>query len=258
MRTLTVGSGPPLVLLHGFAMRPETYLPLAELLAAQVQVVIPAIFELPGAWRYDRALASLAMTLDDLDLGPASLLGHSFGGGLELGYAAARPDVVVECVFADTLGVADRFHLAGEALRHPLGLRHMATPPAIDAFARSAAHQGRQLVDAAWWGFISDRNADIERVTAAGIPCHVLWASRDSLLPRTDGEEFARRLHASFDVAAAPEVDHDWMFDDPELFMAHLESLHLRALDATRAYRAQHGTTTGKGGGGHRGGQRDR
>ena len=49
LRCVSVGDGPSLVLLHGYAMQPETYLPLARLLADRVRVVIPAIFALPAA-----------------------------------------------------------------------------------------------------------------------------------------------------------------------------------------------------------------
>jgi pimeloyl-ACP methyl ester carboxylesterase len=165
---ICVGHGPPLVLLHGFAMQPRTYLPLARILADRVRVVIPAIFALPGRWTFGHALDCLEATLDDLGLERVSLLGHSFGGGLELGPA--------------------------------------------------------------WWGFSSNRGSDIDRVVAAGIPCHVLWANHDTLLARSDGEEFARRLHATFTVASDGGVDHDWMFDDPHLFAEHLERLGLKAL----------------------------
>ena len=50
------------------------------------------------------------------------------------------------------------------------------------------------------------------------------------------GETFDR-LHATFTVAKRPPgyrpIDHDWMFDDPELFAQHLSDLGLRALPAT-------------------------
>ena len=92
---------------------------------------------------------------------------------------------------------------------------------------------------AAWWGFTSDRTDDIEAIVAAGIPCHVLWAARDSILLRSDGQAFARDLHATFTVAKAPpgygHIDHDWMFDDPELFAEHLEQLGLRVLSRSAA-----------------------
>src|SRR5438132_12624628 len=99
LRCFSLRARPPLVLLHGFAMQPETYLPLARLLADRARVVIPAIFALPGRWTFERALGCLEATLDERGLDRVSLLGHSFGGGLELGLAARQPDRVVECVF---------------------------------------------------------------------------------------------------------------------------------------------------------------
>jgi pimeloyl-ACP methyl ester carboxylesterase len=225
-----VGKGHPLVLLHGFGMQPRTYLPLARLLADRARIVIPAIFDVPGQWTFAHALACLEATLDSLGLEQVSLLGHSFGGGLELGLAASQPQRIVECVFGDTLGVKERFGLAEEALRQPWGILTMATPPAAAAFLQSVLAHPQQLVRAAWWGFASDREPDIERITAAEIPCHVLWANHDTLLARSDGQEFASRLHASFTVASGPTVTHDWMFDAPDLFAQHLARLGLRAL----------------------------
>jgi pimeloyl-ACP methyl ester carboxylesterase len=229
MRTLVVGDGRPLVLLHGYAMRPETYLPLARLLADRVRVVIPAIFELPGGWRYSKALTRLEETLDFFSLDRYSLLGHSFGGALELGLAASRPDQVRECVFGDTLGLHSRFSLATEASHHPVRILEMASRPAIRAFGWSWSHHPVDMVEAALWGFASDREPEIAKICELGIPCHVMWASRDSLLPRRSGQEFARKLGATFTVAAGPRIDHDWMFDDPELFAAQVSKLGLEA-----------------------------
>lgn len=224
---LTVGEGRPLVVFHGFGMHPRTYLPLACTLANRARVVIPAFFALPGVWNFGRALDALTATLDDFELERVSLLGHSFGGGLELGFAARHPDRVVECVFADTLGVRDRFQLADEALRNPLGVLAMATFPAAAAFLESLVTHPIRLATAGLWAFVTDRRPDIVRIVTEEIPCHVLWANRDSLISRADGEEFARCLNATFTIAADPVVDHDWMFDDPKLFAAHLEKLDL-------------------------------
>jgi pimeloyl-ACP methyl ester carboxylesterase len=234
LRCVTVGEGRPLVLLHGYAMQPETYLPLARRLADRVRVVIPAIFALPERWSFAHALECLELTIDDQGIDRASLLGHSFGGGLELAYAARHPDRVVECIFSDTLADRREFRLAQEALRNPPRLLGMASVPAAEAFFKSFVTHPVQLVRAAWWGFTSDRTDDIDSIVRAGIPCHVLWAERDSILLRSDGERFARRLDATFNVAKRPpgygRIDHDWMFDDAELFEAHLEELNLQVL----------------------------
>ena len=227
LRYLSVGDGRPLVLLHGYAMKPETYLPLARLLAPKIRVVIPAIFELGGHWSFEGAVDRVFATLDSLGIERYSLLGHSFGGGIELCLATRAPNRVVECVFGDTLGCKEKFGLAAEALRHPARILAMASPASATAFFESMLGHPAQMVEAALWGFGSDREPYIEQIAIGRAPCHVLWASRDSLLNRSDGQEFARRLHATFTVASGAKVDHDWMFDDPELFAYHLKQLQL-------------------------------
>ncbi len=182
-----MGQGPTLLLLHGFAMQPRTYLPLARILADQARVVIPAIFALPERWTFDHALDCIEATVDHLGLGRLSILGHSFGGGLELGLAARRPEQVIECVFADTLGVRERFGLAEERLSS--SVLAMATVPAATAFLESLLTHPRQLGMAALWGFVSDREPDIKRVVEAQIPCHVLWANHDTRSWRAPTDE---------------------------------------------------------------------
>ena len=100
------------------------------------------------------------------------------------------------------------------------------------------AEQAVQVARAALWAFASDRSPEIEACLASQIPCHVLWAESDTILSRADGRAFAERLHATFTVAnrpaGYPRIDHDWMFDDPELFVEHLEALGLVALRVSR------------------------
>jgi pimeloyl-ACP methyl ester carboxylesterase len=230
-----MGEGPPVVLLHGYAMRPDTYGGLADLLARRCRVVVPDLFAFRGPWRYPAVLDAFTAALGGLGLDRATLIGHSFGGGIELGFAARDPGRVVELVFSDTLAVSHQWGLADEALRHPWGLLWLATPTAASAFGRSWMAHPRQLVEAGWWGFTSDRDGEAEACGRAGVAAHVLWANRDSILARSDGERFARELHASFTVASAPDgrpIDHDWMFQQPELFFSHLEKLKLNALTA--------------------------
>lgn len=229
-----VGNGDPIVLLHGFAMTPRTYLRTAEMLAERMtRVVIPDLFAVHGRWKYEKVLQSFCAALDDRGLEKVTLIGHSFGGALELGFAAAHPERVVDLVFSDTLAVSTEWGLADEAMRHPLGLLHLATPLAASSFGFSVVRHPRQLADAGWWAFRSQRRDDIRTVAERGLRSHVMWANRDSILSHEDGREFARELHASFTVAKAPggkKIDHDWMFQQPALFVAHLERLGLRAL----------------------------
>lgn len=220
-------------------MQPDTYVPMARLLADRARVVIPNLFALPDRWTFDHAVDCLELTLDELGMERVSLLGHSFGGGLELGLAARSPDRIAECVFSDTLGVSREFGLAREALSHPLADLRLATRRAVSAFFRSWVTHPVQLAAGALWAFTDDRSEEMEICAMAGIPCHVMWAERDTILNRRDGMEFARRLRATFTVAEGPPgygpIDHDWMFDDPELFASHVEKLGLRALSVETA-----------------------
>jgi pimeloyl-ACP methyl ester carboxylesterase len=214
-------------------MRPKTYSGLVELLARRCRVLVPDLFAVRGQWTYTKVFDAFTSTLDHLGLDRISMIGHSFGGGIELGFASRFPERVVELVFSDTLAVSREWRLAKEAMRHPDRLIRLATPKATSAFVRSWIEHPRQLVDAALWAFTSGRDSEATDVARAGVPAFVLWANRDSVLSRSDGMQFADELGAPFIVAAPSDqraIDHDWMFQEPELFFAHLSALGLKAL----------------------------
>jgi pimeloyl-ACP methyl ester carboxylesterase len=220
-------------MLPGFAMSPSVYKSTAALLSERARVLVPDPYRISGPWQCDDIVARLTATLDAGGLERVTIIGHSFSGGIELEFATNHLDRIVELVFADTLAMSREFTLAREAMRHPLRLRWLVTPAAARAFIGTVVPHARQIVEAAWWGFRSGRLDEVELIARSGIPTHVLWANRDSVLSRADGIEFARALNASFDVVDAPggtPIDHDWMFQHPELFVRHLDKIGLRAL----------------------------
>jgi pimeloyl-ACP methyl ester carboxylesterase len=230
---IDIGEGAPIVLLHGYAMRPATYKGLAELLARHCRVVVPDLFAVRGRWSYRKIFDGFTSALDHLGLDRVSLIGHSFGGAIELGFASRFPQRVVELVFSDTLAVSRDWGLAREALAHPARLMRLATPKATSAFTRNLIEHPRQLADAAMWAFTSGRDGEAGDVERAGVPAYVLWANRDSVLSRSDGERFADELGAPFIVATGSgdrPIDHDWMFQQPQVFFQHLKRLCLKAL----------------------------
>jgi pimeloyl-ACP methyl ester carboxylesterase len=234
---IDAGAGPEVVILPGFGMTPEVYAGTARLLSERCRVVVPTLYGVRGPWRYQEMVGRFAATIEEAGLVRPTLIAHSFGGGILLGFCARRPDRVSDAVFVDTLAVAREFVLAREATSHPTHLLRLATPKAAGAFIHNAAWHPRQLAEAAWWGFRSARQHEIAQVAAAGVRTHVMWASRDSLLDREDGRAFAHDLRASFNVAFSPRgpVDHDWMYRHPHLFVSHLEDLGLAALDQQAA-----------------------
>ncbi|MBO0692192.1 MAG: alpha/beta fold hydrolase [Acidimicrobiaceae bacterium] len=229
---IDIGRGPTVVLLQGFGLRPRTYLGVAKLLARRCRVLVPPLFAQPGcSWSAEELLADLEATIDYRGIDEITLIGHSFGGALELNFAARHPERVTELVFVDTLAMSREWTLAVEAL-HPMHLLWMATPRAAIDFGLSLRHP-LCLARAGWWGFRSDRLAQVEEIAAGVIPRHVLWADRDSLLSRADGSAFAEDLGADFTVVHGRNhlpVDHDWIYRHPSLLLEHLERLGVRAI----------------------------
>ncbi|MBV9281141.1 MAG: 2-succinyl-6-hydroxy-2,4-cyclohexadiene-1-carboxylate synthase [Chloroflexi bacterium] len=93
------GSGPPLLLLHGFTGSVATWAPLMDALAGRFRTVAvdlhghggsdcPAD---PARYRLDRAAGDVLALLDRLDIGRFALLGYSLGGRLALHLALAAP-----------------------------------------------------------------------------------------------------------------------------------------------------------------------
>jgi pimeloyl-ACP methyl ester carboxylesterase len=230
---IDVGDGKVIVMLPGFGMAPALYRPTAELLAQQCRVVVPEIYRVRGAWRFDEIVERLATTISDIGKKRVTLVAHSFAGGLLLPYAVRSPQHVRELVFVDTLAARRELSLAAEAIRHPTRLLWMATPAAAQSFGTTVLTHPRQIAEAAWFGFTDDRDNECARVASLGLPAHVMWANRDSILRQADGRALAAELGASFTVVRSDDgkpVDHDWIYRHPQLFIEHLQTLDLRAL----------------------------
>lgn len=235
MDHLEVGSGPAVVIMQGYAMQPRTYLRLAKLLSSRCRVIVPSLFGGDGRWSSAQVVRDLSATLDALQLERVTMIGHSFGGGLQLNFAALHPDRVNEAVFVDTLAMSREWTLAAEAL-HPVHLLWMASPRAAVDFAHSWVTHPLRLAQAAWWGFTSDRREEVARLSASEFPKHVLWANRDSLLTRADGQRFARDMGADFKVVDGPggaPVDHDWLYRHPDIAVRELQQVGLRVLEGS-------------------------
>lgn len=224
---LTRGRGRGILLLHGFGLAPGTYVRTAELLAPHGRVVVPSWLEVRPRWSAEATVRALEATIDLHAMAPALVIAHSFGGGLALSLAARSPHRVGGLVFCDSIGLRGRWELAGEALPGTPHVLRLATVRAAVDFLRNSVRRPVSLARAGWWGFDSEHRGEIRAVAGFGIPVHVVWASRDTLLSRKSGEAFAEALGATFRVVGTPHgpIDHDWMFRHPELFTETLEDL---------------------------------
>lgn len=94
------GSGPPLLLLHGFTATARSLDALSESLAGAHRVIAPDLVghgasDAPrevAPYRMEACVAQLCALLDALDSGPVGVLGYSMGGRLALALLAYMPE----------------------------------------------------------------------------------------------------------------------------------------------------------------------
>jgi pimeloyl-ACP methyl ester carboxylesterase len=125
VRVLGVGSGQPLVMLHGVTLAAAVWAPwLAHFTGYRVLLVELPGHGLSGPVRYRRGavrehtLRLMDGLFDALGLASAPVVGHSLGGMFALWYAAARPGRIASLVAIGDPAVA----LPGVTVRMPLSV----------------------------------------------------------------------------------------------------------------------------------------
>ena len=128
---------PPLVMLHGMRDVPESLLPVAEPLARNHRLLLPALrghgdSDRPGGYAMDQFLYDLYRTVEALEPRPFTLFGHSLGGQIGARFAALYPHRVAALVLVEGLGPPARLEEDDAALRirhHAERLLATLTPP---------------------------------------------------------------------------------------------------------------------------------
>jgi pimeloyl-ACP methyl ester carboxylesterase len=204
------GSGPPLLLLHGWGATKELMLPVAERLPAR-RAVVP---DLPGfggtgappaAWGPDEYATWVLALLDRLGVATADVVGHSFGGRIAIALTAAHPQRVRRLVLTDSAGIRPRHgprHLwrvrtfkllrAAAAWRWlPGGLRREAERRA----QRRGSADYRAATGTVRASMVRHVNADLRpqlaRITR---PTLLIWGDRDEDTPPADGRTMERLI----------------------------------------------------------------
>ncbi|HVN51753.1 MAG TPA: alpha/beta hydrolase [Acidimicrobiales bacterium] len=248
---LEIGSGRPIVLVHGVTLQAEVWAPLMHLLSDRFRVVAVDVrghgrsaVGTEGVGRVPAA-RDLAAVLEQLDLRGVVLTGHSMGGMIIGELCARHPEVVTERVAALVLMstvvshlVPDRVVPAARLLRRRADDRAAAgrrMPRLVGANDRSllatrvafgsrpsgtAVEQARRMgeqVDLRYyvplWADLLDYDGEAALETL-DIPALVLVGSRDVLTPPS----MARRIVAHLDhgeLHVLPGAGHQLMQERP-------------------------------------------
>jgi 3-oxoadipate enol-lactonase len=229
IRYLAAGTGPAVVLVHGFGGAAANWRLIAPALAAECRVLVPELpghggsSPLPAAPTLDPYAEAVLAVLEAEEALPAAWVGHSLGGLLGLRAAIRRPDAVTGIVLAAAPGISS----ASPVSRAVVELLEVLKPgkrvaPHRRQLARS--RWGRTLTFG-WWAVADPARFEPEmaeaflagpaehtdtvsagRALVAGdprcelglvrAPCLCLWGANDNWVPLRDGMEYARRLRA--------------------------------------------------------------
>lgn len=241
------GAGPPVLLLHGFAMHGGLFAPVLPALAERHRV---HVVDLPGhGWSapvapYD--LPTLAATIDDATAdidAPVTLLGWSLGGQVALQWALARPARVQRLIlvastpsfvaredwphamapatlarFGDELRVAYRL-----TLQRFLSLQVQGSDAGRRALAKlrgSLFERGEPSPHVLAAALMLLHEADLRPLLArVAVPALVIAGERDTLVPLAATQALAAAMpqgtHAPIAGAAhAPFLSHPSAFID--------------------------------------------
>jgi pimeloyl-[acyl-carrier protein] methyl ester esterase len=242
----SVGTGPPLVLLHGWALHSGLWGPLQARLAQRHRV---HAIDLPGhghsAATDPYTMASIVAAIDAAvaDETPVSVLGWSLGGAVAMEWALAQPGRIDRLLLVAT---SPRF-VAGEGWPHAMAAETLARfgdelrvayRPTLQRFLSLQLHgsdHGRAALAAMRKqlfsrgepsGAVLERalgllaGVDLRaRVRALAVPTLVVSGDRDTLAPAAAGRWLAAALPAAT-YAEIPGAAHVPFLSHPDAFTA--------------------------------------
>jgi pimeloyl-ACP methyl ester carboxylesterase len=250
------GSGPPVILIHGITSSSENWKTVGPMLAEHYTVLAP---DLVGHGhsakpRGDYSMGAFASGVRDLtvalDLGPATVVGHSLGGGVAMQFAYQFPERAVRLALVDSGGLGATVHgllraatLPGSELVLPFlaGSRVLKTGEAVGRLlSRVGIRVGTDAAEMArGHASLGDREARLafvhtlrasidprgQRVRAtdrlylaAELPLLILWGARDRIIPVGHGRRAHEMVPGSrFEVFES--AGHFPHLDEPERFV---------------------------------------
>ena len=221
------GEGKPLVLLHGWGLSGRAYRGAILALADRgYRVAAPGI-AVAEDWNIERAAEFAAEAMAGVDVAPAPVIGHSFGGVIGSQVTLDHTEFVTALVAVDSPLVSLGSARLGRIMLPGSHYRIVGHGPAAAALLRSATTRGgvESLWRSARWFLGKPKDDVLTKVAATGVPRAILWAEHDTLIPLAIGVKAAKLLDCELTVVhgnngwpGARPPDHDWPFREPVHF----------------------------------------
>ena len=221
-----VGSGPLIVLIHGITGRSEQWVPVMEALGDRYTLLAPDLLGHGESAkpRGDYSLGAYASGIRDLLIAlnakPATIVGHSLGGGIAMQLAYQFPERCTRLVLMSSGGIAQDVHpllraaslpgseivlplitnerilRLGQAVGRALGVIGLQTGADIAEGARGYASLSDREARAAFLHTIravidpmGQRISGLDRLyLAEALPSLIIWGEDDPIIPSHHGE----------------------------------------------------------------------
>lgn len=224
---LELGEGNTVVFLHGAYVRASTYNALLERLGERFHVIAP---DLPGfgnsqtpasAWSFGEYAAWLEGLLTTLQIENATLVGHSFGGGIAL-YAAVQSKNVDRAIVIDSLGIPTTYGqlelFTRQFILHTLnGFSStksivpyicMTKDFFVNLFKRPFTFCRIQRI------LLKAIHSSFPPRFSISSPLLIMWGMRDEIVPLASALEI--ESHAPNSTLVEVDGFHDWLIYEPK------------------------------------------
>jgi pimeloyl-ACP methyl ester carboxylesterase len=259
VNVVELGSGPPIVFIHGLSGSWQNWLEQVPVFAREHRVIA---FDLPGFGGSEMPAQKISISgygrfvnalLDELGVGSAAVVGNSMGGFIGIELAIRFPERVERMVLVSAAGLSIEY-LRNERALALLGVAESRlaaysgwVASRSEALARRpgarrlifgiVAHRperlpaplvAEQVRGSGKPGFLPALDALTDypirdRLSEIACPTLIVWGAEDKLVPARDADEFARLIPNARKVVW-PETGHVAMLERPAAFNALLEA----------------------------------
>ncbi len=231
-RYLVRGSGPPVLVLHGWGASIEAVYPIVTGLASVATVYaldLPGFGEsdMPtGPWGVEDYQAHAVAFMDALQIEAPAIVGHSNGGRIAIRMASSEPTRASRLVLVDSAGIRPRrtlrwYRRVGMAKVGKYAARFLGAPGArLRALLVGRAGSADYLAAGAMQPtLVRLVNADLRPyMSGIAVPTLLVWGSEDSDTPLSAAREM-ERLIPDAGLVVLEGAGHYSYLDQPSRFV---------------------------------------